>query len=165
MHQRLNWALAAPNAVKAMQALGRVAHESGLESSLLDLVMLRASQINHCGYCVDMHSKDARARGETEQRLFLVSVWEDAGCFNERERAALLWTEAVTNVTDGFVPDAVYDRVRPQFTEAELVNLTVAIVAINGFNRLNVSFRIAAGGYRPAVATPVSTRTEGPPAD
>lgn len=124
----------------------------GLEDSLLELVKMRASQINGCAYCLDMHSKDARARGETEQRLYLLNAWRESGAlYSERERAALAWTEAVTVLTDGHVPDAVYEEVRPSFSDDELVSLTMAVVAINGFNRVNVALRTVPGDYQPSM--------------
>jgi AhpD family alkylhydroperoxidase len=133
---------------------------SGLEHSLIDLIDLRASQLNGCAWCVDMHTKDARSRGESEQRLYAVSVWRDAPFFTERERAALAWTEAVTEVGRDHVPDAVFEAVRPHFTDREMVDLTMAIIAINGWNRLNVAFRREAGDYQPPkqqVAAPALT--------
>ena len=129
-------------AVQAMLALQRHVNESGLEHSLLELVKMRASQINGCARCLDMHAKDARAAGETEQRLYLLDAWREAPFYTERERAALEWTEAVTKITEGHVPDAVYESVRAHFTEQELVHLTLAVVAINGWNRLNIAFRV-----------------------
>jgi len=120
-----------------------------LEPSLLELIKVRASQINGCAYCVDMHTKDARAAGETEQRLYAVAVWEEAPFFTERERAALAWTEALTVVSQGHAPDGVYKIAREHFNEKELVDLTMAIVAINGWNRLAVGFRAVAGSYQP----------------
>jgi AhpD family alkylhydroperoxidase len=134
--------------VQAMLALQRHVNESGLERSLLELVKMRASQINGCGYCLDMHSKDARAEGETEQRLYLLDAWREAPFYTDRERAALEWTEAVTKITEGHVPDAVYESVRAHFTEQELVHLTLAVVAINGWNRLTIAFRVEPGSYR-----------------
>jgi AhpD family alkylhydroperoxidase len=135
-----------------MLTLSAVSAASGLERSLLELVRLRASQINHCAYCIDMHTKDARAQGETEQRLYLVSAWREAPFYSDRERAALEWTEAVTNVGDTHVPDNVFERVRQHFDEAELVALTFAVVAINSWNRLAVSFRADVGTYQPQTA-------------
>lgn len=140
---------AAPGAREALYGLQKYVLSSGLEPSLLNLIDLRASQINGCAYCVDMHTKDARARGETEQRLYAVSVWRDTPFFTERERAALEWTEAVTEIAGRGVPDQVYQSVRPHFSEKELVDLTLAIVMINGWNRLNVAFRREAGDYQP----------------
>lgn len=122
----------------------------GLEHGLLHLIKMRASQINGCAYCIDMHSKDARAGGESEQRLYALDAWRETPFFSERERAALEWTEAVTLVTQGRVPDEVYDSVRAQFSEDELVNLTFAITNINAWNRLCISFRVVPGDYQPA---------------
>lgn len=123
-----------------------------LEPALLELVRMRASQINGCAYCLDMHSKDARAAGETEQRLYGLSAWRETAYYTERERAALAWTEALTLVHQDHAPDDVYDRVRKHFTEEESVILTMAIVAINGWNRLSIGFRIVPGTYQPAGA-------------
>ena len=153
MKPRLDWNSVAPDVAKAMQGLEECVYKSGraagLERSLLNLIKLRASQINGCAWCIDMHTKDARAEGETEQRLYLVSAWREAPFFTERERAALAWTEAVTLVSQDHVPDEVYDHARRHFNEKELVYLTLAIVAINGWNRLNVSMRTVAGNYQP----------------
>ena len=135
---------------QAMLALGKAVDASGLERSLLDLVKVRASQINGCAYCLDMHSKDLRAAGETEQRLYLLSAWREAPFYTARERAALAWTEALTLVADGHVPDEVYAEARGQFDEKELVDLSLAVVAINGWNRLAIGFRSEAGTYQPA---------------
>jgi AhpD family alkylhydroperoxidase len=132
-----------------MLNLGKAVDASGLERSLLELVKVRGSQINGCAYCIDMHTKDARAIGETEQRLYALNAWREAPFFSDRERAALEWTEAITRVTDTHVPDDVYDRVRRHFDEAQLVALTFAAVAINAFNRLVISFRVPAGTYQP----------------
>jgi AhpD family alkylhydroperoxidase len=133
-----------------MAALQAAVEASGLEIPLLELVKFRASQLNGCAYCLDMHSKDARAAGETEQRLYTLSAWRETPFFSERERAALAWTEAVTQIADGGVADEVYDSARSQFDEAELVRLTLAIIAINGWNRLAVPFRSVPGTYQPA---------------
>lgn len=118
-------------------------------SSLLDLEKLRASQMNGCAFCIDMHSKDARARGETEQRLYELDAWRETPFYSEREKASLTWTEAVTLITDGHMPDQVYEEVRKQFLDIELVNLTLVIVAINGWNRLGIAIRAVPGSYRP----------------
>jgi AhpD family alkylhydroperoxidase len=131
----------------AMIALQRQVEASGLEHSILELVKIRASQINGCAYCIDMHTKDARALGETEQRIYALSAWRETPFFTDRERAALEWAEAVTRVSTDQVPDAVYQAVAPHFTEAELVALTFALVAINGWNRLAISFRAVPGSY------------------
>jgi AhpD family alkylhydroperoxidase len=131
-----------------MRALHTFVRNCGLDHSLLELVKLRASQINGCAHCIDMHMKELRADGESEQRLYLLSAWRDAPFYSDRERAALAWTEAVTLVADTQVPDDVYEQTRKQFTEQELVNLTVALVAINGANRLNIAFRTVPGSYQ-----------------
>src|ERR687896_789234 len=139
---------------KATQALGPVAKyvkNCGLDHRLLQLVEMRTSQLNACAYCIDMHSKDARAAGETEQRLYLLDAWHETPLYTERERAALEWTEAVTLVADGHVPDEVFAAARDHFSEEELVNLTIAIIATNGWNRLNIAFRPEVGDYRPGM--------------
>ena len=138
-------------AVQAMYGLQAHVNKSGLEHPLLELVKMRASQLNGCAYCLDMHSKDARAAGETEQRLYLLDAWREVSLYSERERAALEWTEALTNIADGRVPDAVYALAREHFSEEELVNLALAVVAINGWNRLSIAFRAGAGNYRPGM--------------
>ncbi|MDE2612769.1 MAG: carboxymuconolactone decarboxylase family protein [Burkholderiales bacterium] len=147
MHQRLDYKSASPEAFKAMLATETQVHRSGLEESLLELVKTRASQINGCAWCLDMHTKDARARGETEQRLYLITAWREAPCYSERERAALAWTEAVTQIAVQGVPEAVYAEARRHFDEKALVDLTLAIVAINGWNRMNVAFQTQVGDY------------------
>ena len=142
----------APEALKAvLQVSAYINNHSGLEPSLLNLVYLRASQINGCAWCIDMHTKDARVLGETEQRLYLVSAWREAPFYTERERAALAWTEAVTLVAKDHVPDDVYEEVKQHFSEKELVNLTLAITQINVWNRFNVAFRNIAGSYQPNI--------------
>jgi AhpD family alkylhydroperoxidase len=150
MTQRIDFTKVNPNAVKAMMGLQQYVNGSGLEHALLELVKMRASQINGCAYCLDMHSKDARARGETEQRLYLLDAWHEAPFYTERERAALAWTEALTRVADDHVPDEAYEKARRHFDERELVDLSLAIVAINGWNRLCVAFRAEPGTYQPA---------------
>jgi AhpD family alkylhydroperoxidase len=149
---RLDYAKAAPGANAAMYAVERYVRECGLERGLLELVKLRASQINGCAYCVDMHTKDARANGEMEQRLYSVVVWREAPFFTERERAALDWTEAVTLVSQEQVPDHVFEIARKEFRDKEMVDLTLAVIAINGRNRLAMTFRAVAGSYQPAVS-------------
>ena len=136
-------------AMRAMFGLGRYLEQSGLEESLLHLVTMRASQINGCATCLDMHTKDARARGETEQRLYLLEVWRECPFYSERERAALLWTEAVTLIAGDRVPDAVYEDVRKSFSDDELLALTMAVVSINAANRLNIALRTVPGAYQP----------------
>ena len=150
MEPRIKYTQVAPEGYQAMRALDGYARSSGLEPALLELVKLRASQINGCAYCIDMHTKDARARGETEQRLYALSAWRETPFYTERERAALAWTEAVTLVAETHVPDSVFALTREQFAEKELVDLTLAIVAINGWNRLAISFRTVPGSYAPA---------------
>jgi AhpD family alkylhydroperoxidase len=153
MEPRIDFYHAAPGAVKAMSGLEHYINQSsGLEPSLRELVKTRASQINGCAYCLDMHTKDARAAGETEQRLYALNAWRETPFYTERERAALEWTEVITNIADGHAPDEVFFRVRQYFDEAELVNLTLAIVAINGWNRLAIAFRSPAGAYQPTPA-------------
>jgi AhpD family alkylhydroperoxidase len=149
---RLEYAKAAPGANAAMYAVESYVRESGLERGLLELIKVRASQINGCAYCLDMHTKDARANGETEQRLYAVVVWREAPFFTERERAALAWTEAVTLVSQGQVPENVFEIARKEFSDKELVDLTMAVIAINGWNRLAISFGTIAGTYQPAVS-------------
>jgi AhpD family alkylhydroperoxidase len=150
MNSRMNWSQIVPDAYNAMAGLERFLATCGLDKKLVELVKLRASQINQCAYCIDRHWKDLRAAGENEQRLYGLNAWRESPYYTERERAALEWTEAVTLLTDGFVPDDIYDRVRSKFSEDELVKLTMAIVTINGWNRLCVSFRVEAGTYQPA---------------
>lgn len=132
---------------RAMRGLGATVRASGLENSLIELVRMRVSQINGCGYCLDMHSKDARAAGETEQRLYLLQAWREAPLYSDRERAALAWSEAVTKLNDGHVPDEVYTQVSAHLNEAELAALTLAIVEINGWNRFCISFNVMPGSY------------------
>jgi AhpD family alkylhydroperoxidase len=139
-------------AIKAMNTLGMAADRCGLERSLQELVKIRASQINGCAMCLDMHTKDARAEGESEQRLYLIPAWRECpNFFNARERAALAWTEAVTLLAEGHVPDAVYEEVRQEFSDDELVNLTLLVAAINAYNRLNVGLRTVPGWYQPGM--------------
>jgi AhpD family alkylhydroperoxidase len=138
-----------PGIIHAMLGLEKQVRKAGLDVRLLDLVRMRASQINGCAYCLDMHSKDARAAGETEQRLYGLDAWRETPYYSARERAALEWTEALTLVTEGHVPDEVYERVRQEFSEDELAHLSLAVVAINGWNRLNVAARTVPGDYVP----------------
>jgi AhpD family alkylhydroperoxidase len=150
MQKRLDALKVSPGAYRAMSALeGYVRKSSRLEPSLMELVRLRASQINGCAYCIDMHTKDARAAGETEQRLYCLSTWRESPFYSDRERAALAWTEAITLISRDQAPDEVYDEVIQRFSEEELVNLTLAIVAINGWNRLAIGFRAVPGEYQP----------------
>lgn len=150
MQPRIAYGKVAPGGLKAMSGLQRYVDECGLEKPLLELVKTRASQINGCAYCLDMHTKDARHHGESEQRLYALSAWRETPFYTERERAALAWTEAVTLIADDHAPDELYAEVRQHFTEEELVNLTLAIVTINSWNRLAISFRIVPGTYQPA---------------
>lgn len=152
MKPRIEYAKVAPGGLKAMLGLESYVHGSGLELSLLELVKVRASQINGCAYCLDMHTKDARQEGETEQRLYAVAAWHEAPFFSERERAALAWTEAVTMVGESHISDEAYELVQPHFSEKELVDLTMAIIAINGWNRLAVAFRTVPGTYKPELS-------------
>lgn len=144
---RLDYRVALPEASRAMMELERVVEGSTLEPALLELVKLRASELNGCAWCADMHTKDARAMGETEQRLYLVSMWREAPCYSDRERAALAWTEALTLLPQTGAPDDAYADVERCFDPAERVALTLAIIAINGWNRLNVGFRRPVGDY------------------
>ncbi len=150
MKPRVDYAKAAPAASRAMYGLETYVRNCGLEHSLLELLKTRTSQLNGCAYCIDMHTKDARAAGEQEQRLYALSAWRETPFFSERERAALEWTEAVTLISQNDVPDDLYESVRKHFSEEELVNLTLAVIAINGWNRLAIPFRAVPGTYQPA---------------
>jgi AhpD family alkylhydroperoxidase len=150
MQPRLDIAHHAPGARTAMAGLEKYVRESGLETPLLELVRLRASQLNGCAFCIDMHTKDARAGGETEQRLYALDAWRETPFYTPRERAALEWTESVTRLGESHIPDELFERARAEFTETELVNLTMAIVAINGWNRLAIAFRMVPGTYQPS---------------
>jgi AhpD family alkylhydroperoxidase len=152
MTSRIEYNKVAPGAYRAMFSLEKYIHGCGLEAPLLELVKMRASQINGCAFCLDMHSKDARAAGETEQRLYLLNAWREAPFYTERERAALAWTEALTLISENHVPDEVYNEARQYFSEQELVNLSLAVIAINGWNRLAISFRSEVGAYQPVMA-------------
>jgi AhpD family alkylhydroperoxidase len=147
LRQRLHLETVAPGAEDAIGQLDTFVAGLGLEPALLELVRVRASQINGCAYCIDMHTKDARARGESEQRLYGLDAWRETPYYTPRERAALAWTEAVTRVADTRVPDAVYDEVRAQFDDAGVAALTLAVVAINAWNRVAISFRSVPGRY------------------
>jgi AhpD family alkylhydroperoxidase len=150
MKERLNYKDVAPEGFEAMLGLEKYARNSGLEHALLELVKTRVSQINRCAFCLDMHTKDARAAGESEQRLYALPAWREAPFYTDRERAALAWAEALTELSTNDVGDELYNDARKHFREKELVDLTLAIVAINGWNRLSVSFRTQAGTYQPA---------------
>ena len=148
MEERLNYANAAPDGIKAMRGLESYVRQSGLEPSLRELVKIRASQINGCAYCIDMHTIDARAGGETEQRIYALSAWRETPFFTDRERAALAWTEALTLIGETHAPSEVYEEARAYFDEKELVDLTLAITTINAWNRIAIGFRTVPGSYR-----------------
>src|SRR5258707_10234594 len=141
MKPRLNAYQVAPDTIKALSALDAQVQASGLEKSLVELVKTRASQINGCAFCINMHTQDARKHGETEQRLYLLNAWRESPVYTDRERAALAWTETVTLIPETHAPDDVYEQVRAQFSEAETVNLTMLIASINAWNRIAISFR------------------------
>jgi len=147
MEHRVDYSKVAPGVMQSMLNTEKYLAQSGLDSKLRDLVHLRASQINGCAYCIDMHWKDLRAEGENEQRLYGLDAWAESPYYTDRERAALAWTEAVTRLEGGHVPDAVFNDVRRFFSDKELADLTLCIVAINGWNRLNIAFRAPAGTY------------------
>jgi len=149
MDIRLDYSQALPQGMRALNALDHYSQHCGLESGLLDLIKLRASQINGCAYCVDMHSKDARTGGETEQRLYSLSVWRETPYYTAREQAALALTEAVTLIADHRVPDEVYAQAKQQFSDEELVKLMIGIVTINAWNRFAITFGDAVGSYQP----------------
>jgi AhpD family alkylhydroperoxidase len=153
MEPRIDFGKASTGGYRAMLGLENHVRSSGLEPALLELVKVRTSQINGCAYCIDMHTKDARAHGETEQRLYALDAWRETPFYTDRERAALEWAEAVTLIRDGHVPDSVYEQVRGHFTERELVDLTWAVVTINGWNRLCIAFRAVPGTYQPAAVS------------
>ena len=148
MEPRINLFANGQKAMKALFALGSYVNHSSLDRSLIELIEFRVSQINGCAYCLDMHSKDLRAKGETEQRLYGLDAWHEAPYYTDRERAALGWAEAVTNLSPGRVPDEVFQTARQQFSEEELVDLTMVVIVINGYNRINVAFRMPAGDYK-----------------
>jgi AhpD family alkylhydroperoxidase len=151
MTPRLDYAKAAPEVRKIMLGFYEAVGKLDLDEKLLSLVYLRASQINGCAHCIDMHTKDLRALGETEQRVYMLDVWRECPFYSERERAALAWTEAVTKLENREVPDAIFDQAKSVFSEAEIAKLTLAIVEINCWNRLNVAFRTVPGGYKPRI--------------
>lgn len=155
MQARINYLTVAPEAYKGLLGVEEYLRRSGLEEPLLHLIKLRASQINGCAYCLDMHWKDLRAIGENEQRLYGLDAWEEAPYYTDRERAALAWTEAVTRISEGHAPDEVYEKVRDQFSEKEIADLTLAIAAINAWNRLAIAGRTVPGKYKPAKGHPV----------
>jgi AhpD family alkylhydroperoxidase len=149
MAERLNYAKGFPEGVHQLIEMERAIKASGLEAPLIELVKMRASQLNGCAYCLDMHSKDARAAGESEQRLYVLPAWRETTFYTARERAALAWTEAITNIQNGHASDAVYEEARKEFAEAELVRLTMAITQINTWNRIAIAFRVEVGTYQP----------------
>jgi AhpD family alkylhydroperoxidase len=153
MHPRFKYTTAAPGVYDVMDALDQYLAECSIDRRLLYLVQLRASQLNGCAYCIDMHWKDLRALDETEQRLYSLAVWRECPCYTEREQAALAWAEAVTFVATGQVPDAVHAEVRPHFSDTELADLTLAVATINAWNRLSIAARLTPGTYKPALAT------------
>lgn len=150
MEPRLDYTHASPGAYKAMAQLEAFVRQSGLEPTLLELVKIRASQLNGCAFCIDMHTKDARAHGETEQRIYALNAWRETPFFTDKERAALAWAEALTNIQQGHAPEAVYQEVSRHFAETERVNLTLAITTINAWNRIAIAFRSVPGSYQPA---------------
>jgi AhpD family alkylhydroperoxidase len=150
MEARLKYWKTSPAIYKAMRALQETVNSSGLEKKLIDLIYLRVSQINGCAVCIDMHSKDLRAEGESEERLYLLDAWRESPFYTDREQAALAWCEALTKVSEDPVPDEDFEEVRKHFTDDELVKLTLAIVAINGWNRFGIAFRTPPGLYQPA---------------
>jgi AhpD family alkylhydroperoxidase len=154
MEHRINAFTASPKAYQALATMEQFVDSCGLERLLLELVKMRASQINGCAYCLDMHSKDARALGETEQRLYALNAWREAPFYSERERAALEWTEAITQISETHAPDDVYQRVSKQFKPEDLANLTLAIATINSWNRLCIAFRVTPGSYTSQLQPP-----------
>lgn len=148
MQERINYAQIAPDGYKAMAGLEAYVRHSGLDHGLLELVKTRVSQINGCAFCIDMHTKDARARGETEQRLYSLTAWRETPFYSTTERAALAWAEALTGIAQGGVPDALREEALRNFSEKELVDLTLAVIAINGWNRLAIPFHMPAGSYQ-----------------
>lgn len=149
MQKRVDYSKAAPGSVQAMYKLEKFVEESGLERSLLELVKTRVSQINGCAYCIDMHTKDARALGESEQRLYALNAWRETPFYTDRERAALAWAEAITLISQSHASDEEFEAARAQFSEEELVKLTLAVITINGWNRLAIAFRETPGTYQP----------------
>jgi AhpD family alkylhydroperoxidase len=150
MEPRINYSKVAGGVLTAMRELEKYLHDCGLEESLIHLIKLRVSQINGCAYCIDMHWKDLRAIGEQEQRLYGLDAWEESPYYTDRERAAFAWAEAITDVKDGHVPDAVYNATRKQFEEKELADLTLVVATINSWNRLLIAGRAVPGTYQPA---------------
>jgi AhpD family alkylhydroperoxidase len=151
MEQRINPFEKGQTAMKSLFGLSFYLSKSSIEQPLLNLIYFRISQINGCAYCLDMHSKDLRAKGETEQRLYMLDAWREASQYTDRERAALGWAEAVTKISGGQVPQAIYNEARQQFSEQEIIDLTMATIAINGYNRINIAFCTPAGNYQPGM--------------
>jgi len=150
MEPRINVFEKGQNAMKALYGLGIYLAKSPVEQSLLNLIYYRVSQINGCAFCLDMHSKDLRAKGETEQRLYVLDAWRETPFYSDRERAALAWAESLTKIAGGQVPDEIYSDLQEQFSEAEIIDLTLAITTINSYNRINIAFRPKVGTYQPA---------------
>ena len=150
MEPRIDYLKSARGAYHAMLGIEHYLQQCGLEESLQNLIKLRVSQINGCAYCIDMHWKDLRAAGEAEQRLYGLDAWEESSYYTERERAALTWAESVTNIQEGHVPDGVFERVKEFFNDKELADLTLAVTAINSWNRLSIAARTVPGTYQPA---------------
>lgn len=149
MEARIDYANVSSGALKGMLELEAFVRRSGLETKLLELVKIRASQMNGCAYCIDMHTKDARAQGETEQRIYALDAWRETPFFTDKERAALGWTEALTNIQQGHAPEAIYQELARHFSEEERVSLTLAITTINAWNRIAIGFRAVPGSYQP----------------
>ena len=149
MEPRLDYTKASPEAYKTMVQMEGVVRRSGIDPKLLELIKIRASQMNGCAYCIDMHTKDARLKQETEQRIYALDAWRETPFYTNIERAALAWTEAITNIQVGHAPDAVYQELRRNFSEEEIVNLTLAITTINAWNRIAIGFRLVPGSYQP----------------
>ena len=156
MEQRLDYTKEGHDALRAMYGLETYLHHSSIEPMLLHLIMYRVSQIIGCAYCLDMHSKDLRAGGETEQRLYCLNAWRETPFYTDRERAALEWTETVTLVAQTHVPDEVSGRVKQQFSEKEMIDLTMVVVTINAWNRISIAFRTTPGTYQPGQFTKTS---------
>ncbi|MBS0192214.1 MAG: carboxymuconolactone decarboxylase family protein [Phycisphaerales bacterium] len=148
MTQRMDYARAAPEIFRGMLGVEKALHSGGIEPRLLHMIKLRASQINGCAYCMDMHWKDAKAAGETEERLYMLNAWRESPLYSDRERAAMAWVEAVTNITVGHAPDDLYEATRAQFDEKQMAELTWAIASINAWNRIAISFRATPGIYQ-----------------
>jgi AhpD family alkylhydroperoxidase len=149
MKQRIDLLEKGQKVIKALGGLSVYLAKSSLEPQLINLIDFRVSQINGCAYCLDMHSKDLRAAGETEQRLYVLDAWHEAPFYSKRERAALAWAEAVTELKNKNVPDEIYEEARGEFSEEEIIDLTIAIIAINTYNRINIAFKTPAGDYQP----------------